>query len=79
VNVRDHDYDLQDERPIPLRRAAERGPDPASPPVERGETAAASRREAAEIMPADGHPLAAFRRFRMDVVLVEPHDEEVSR
>ena len=73
------EYDLENERPIPLGRAAERRSDPASPPVESGGMEAASRREAAEIMPAGGHPLAAFRRFRMDVVLVEPHDEEINR
>ncbi len=61
------DYDLENERPIPLGRAAERKRDQ--------ETEV----ETAEIMPADGHPLAAFRRFRMDVVLVEPRDEEVIR
>ncbi len=61
------DYDLENERPIPLGRAAERKPDPGT---EVGAT---------EITPAAGHPLAAFRRFRMDVVLVEPHDEETNR
>jgi hypothetical protein len=66
VSVRDHDYDLENERPIPLGRAAERSD---------SEAAVA----ATQITPADGHPLAAFRRFRMDVVLVEPHDEETNR
>ncbi len=73
------DYDLENERPIPLGRAAERRSDPASAPAASREMAAASSRETTEITPADGHPLAAFRRFRMDVVLVEPHDEETNR
>jgi hypothetical protein len=63
VSVRE--YDLENERPIPLGRAAERSD---------SEAEAA----AVEITPADGHPLAAFRRFRMDVVLVEPRDEEMN-
>ncbi len=61
------EYDLENERPIPLGRVAERK---SGPEIEVAAT---------EITPADGHPLAAFRRFRMDVELVEPHDEEVIR
>jgi hypothetical protein len=77
---------LVDERPIPLGPSAGRERDadprpheavPRAIVADHGEQAAAGVRAAADVPSADvvalaGHPLAAFRGFRMEVEVVEP-------
>jgi hypothetical protein len=84
MSVRERE--MVDERPIPLGRGAEREPvaDPrpreavaVAVVADHGEQAAAGVRAAADVASADvvalaGHPLAAFRGFRMQVEVVEP-------
>jgi hypothetical protein len=80
MSVRERE--MADERPIPLGRESDADPRPrqavaVAVVADHGEQAAAGARAAAdmasaEVMPLDGHPLAAFRRFRMEVGVVEP-------
>ncbi len=58
--------ELVDERPIPLGRQAD--PAPAGARTVRVQ----AEGTAAEVTPLAGPPLAAFRRFRMEVEVVEP-------
>jgi hypothetical protein len=75
MSVRERD--LMDERPIPLGRGAER--EPVADPRPAGVAVGADHgvRATADVTSADfaalaGHPLAAFRRFRMEAEVVEP-------
>jgi hypothetical protein len=81
VSVRE--CDLMDERPIPLGRVAEREPRGDAPPSEEATLTlapdlgvmptAATRGEISTAAAAlDSPPLAALRRFRMEVEVVEP-------
>jgi hypothetical protein len=75
MSVRERD--VLDERPIPLGRSAER--EPVADPRPAGVAAVVDHSEqaaddvtSADVLSLDGHPLAAFRGFRMDVEVVEP-------